>query len=63
MPCNAEAPADVRPLPREAACDAGADKRDSSSTAERLRLLLTETTETGAEIEVEALAEGAIEVE
>ena len=45
---------------------AGADTRDSSSTAERLRLPLPdEMTDTGAlaEMEVEALAEGAIEDE
>ena len=64
MSCNAEAPAEVRPLPR--ASERGADRRDSSSTAERLRLLLPdEMTDTGAEkeVEVEALADGTIEDE
>jgi len=49
MPCNAEAPAEVRPLPSELLV-AGADRRDSSSTAGRFRLPLPdEMTDDGAE--------------
>jgi hypothetical protein len=65
MPSNADAPAEVRPLPCElplAAWGTGADRSDSSSTAEHFRLPLPDET-TDAGVEAEALAEGAIEDE
>ena len=51
MPSNAEAPAEVRPLPSELLAT-GADRRDLSSTAGRLRLpdeMMDEMTDDGAE--------------